>query len=477
MLPLLAQWQLVWLSSKGIKGVSDKLLLGYLLGGALGPPESVEAVNGQLTGPYIKMMNLSHDWLTGYLPFILGKIDRVSFGLLSAADLARAGFVEEEPPMLTVKTPKNGVQIPTSRLYLAVPFVGKDVPSISSEFAHPDIVIGLTTLGYRYEGLRIRDFKILLNSLFTKMATDEAGPYHRRKSCQLFAEWVCLAGGKVRGWERLMSNNSLNSKTKVGAKNPKGSKSEVESSSGQKKKKDKNKNKSGQMRQNETQERWLLKQTRVLSVAAEAALAKIKQHALVTDVWDLWPLHLVDIQDEAIVDVLFTLLHKLPHLIQYWLDRYVFPKTCHHQGLKLCANGQCLGGDMLFSRRIGFSGTPSDLLPLELGRCHYETGSDGQMLSYLTSPRICSYETLKKNWSVKEILTKIAQAKPRYHALIDTGALGQPPLLLLSLSLSLSLCMYVCMYVCMCVCVCMFIHVYIIFIYLFLSVSLSSTNH
>ena len=37
---------------------------------------------------------------------------------------------------------------------MAVPFVGKDVPSRSSEFAHPDVVIGLTILAYRYEGLR-----------------------------------------------------------------------------------------------------------------------------------------------------------------------------------------------------------------------------------------------------------------------------------------------------------------------------------
>lgn len=35
-----------------------------------------------------------------------------------------------------------------------MPFVGKDVPSRSSEFAHPDVLIGLTTLAYRYSGLR-----------------------------------------------------------------------------------------------------------------------------------------------------------------------------------------------------------------------------------------------------------------------------------------------------------------------------------
>jgi hypothetical protein len=40
--------------------------------------------------------------------------------------------------------------VPRSRLKLGVPFVGKDVPSKSSEFAHPDVIIGLTVLAFRY---------------------------------------------------------------------------------------------------------------------------------------------------------------------------------------------------------------------------------------------------------------------------------------------------------------------------------------
>jgi hypothetical protein len=51
------------------------------------------------------------------------------------------------------------------RLALAVPFIGKDVPSAASEFAHPDVIIGLTILAYRYEGLRIDDFLELLRAL------------------------------------------------------------------------------------------------------------------------------------------------------------------------------------------------------------------------------------------------------------------------------------------------------------------------
>eukprot|EP00959_Pyramimonas_sp_CCMP1952_P120448 2518679-Pyramimonas_sp.AAC.1 len=40
-----------------------------------------------------------------------------------------------------------------------------------------------------------------------------------------------------------------------------------------------------------------------------------------------------------------------------------------NQPLKLSASGHDLGGRLLFGRCLGFSGTPSDLLPLELGRC------------------------------------------------------------------------------------------------------------
>ena len=48
---------------------------------------------------------------------------------------------------------------------MAVPFVGKDVPSRSSEFAHPDVLIGLSLFAYRYEGLRIKDLKVLVSEL------------------------------------------------------------------------------------------------------------------------------------------------------------------------------------------------------------------------------------------------------------------------------------------------------------------------
>ena len=44
----------------------------------------------------------------------------------------------------------------------AVPFIAKDCPSAASEFAHPDVAIGLTIFSYHFEGLRSKDFLLLL---------------------------------------------------------------------------------------------------------------------------------------------------------------------------------------------------------------------------------------------------------------------------------------------------------------------------
>ena len=67
------------------------------------------------------------------------KANRVPFGLLKPAEIDAAAAAGN---------------LPRSRRFLAVPFVGKDAPSPSSEYAHPDVAIGLSYLAYRFEGLR-----------------------------------------------------------------------------------------------------------------------------------------------------------------------------------------------------------------------------------------------------------------------------------------------------------------------------------
>ncbi|CAN0404007.1 unnamed protein product, partial [Discosporangium mesarthrocarpum] len=139
---------------------------------------------------------------------------------------------------------------------------------------------------------------------------------------------------------------------------------------------------------------------------------------------DLWPLQLVDLRDDEMVNTLYWLLRKLPQAIEYYLDSLVFPETMEHRGLKLAANGQDVGGSMLFDVKLGFSGTPSDLLPVELGRCQFEMGNTAMMIHYLTDSTVASYKPLGDEWSVQELLRVVATSKdPPFHALIDGGAL------------------------------------------------------
>ena len=131
-----------------------------------------------------KLLNLTHDWLLTFFPHCMKKINRVSFGLLNKKDCEKA--LEKDPLM------------PRTRLKLAVPFLGKDVPSSSSEFAHPDVIIGSTILAYRYSGLRYSDFADVVDSL-TSDFSREIGPSRDRKSSRKHEIWVRESGGRVRG--------------------------------------------------------------------------------------------------------------------------------------------------------------------------------------------------------------------------------------------------------------------------------------
>ena len=70
-------------------------------------------------------------------------------------------------------------------------------------------------------------------------------------------------------------------------------------------------------------------------------------------------------------------------MIHYYLRHHVFPACMNFQRLKISACGHELGSSLLFGKRVGFSGTPSNLLPLDLGECEYEPGSDGLVLRVL----------------------------------------------------------------------------------------------
>lgn len=83
-------------------------------------------------------------------------------------------------------------------------------------------------------------------------------------------------------------------------------------------------------------------------------------------------LHLLELSDADEMEPLYFSLRGSPWLVRHYLERFVFPATMSFSSLKLSASGQELGGSIVFGQRIGFSGTPSDLLPDALGTPRYE---------------------------------------------------------------------------------------------------------
>ena len=291
---------------------------------------------GRMNTEQIMILNLGRDLLATYIPHCLKKIDRVSFGLLNERDLS---------------THADGT-VAENRKLLAIPFVGKDVPSESAEFAHPDVVIGLTVLAYNYEGLRPDHVKML-----AKLLKDD----HKRQ----------LGQASKRPAQKLL-------------------------------------------------DAWI----------AHGARLRREQPAQ-------FPLEYFQVEDDDALGILGDFLcsssvgdirhgdnaFNYPSPAKYLLTQAVFPRTMKYQTLKLSACGQELGSDMVFGARIGFSGTPSDLLPRSLGSCGFEETSEGQILSTLTGVNVVSVEYTPDDWTVEAVLDNIARANPPVHALIDTGAL------------------------------------------------------
>jgi hypothetical protein len=172
-------------SPDGGRALLESQILEYLVHGRAASANTLALVR-QMDPNTMIALNLTHDWLASFLPHVLSKVDRVSFGLLHDVD-ARA----------------LGPQ-PTSRLLLAVPFVGKDVPSPAAEFAQPDVLIGTTTLAYRYEGLRLRDMRRIVRQLKIDFQS-EAGPRAMRPTYELFEGWV-EASCREKGVERSVVN-------------------------------------------------------------------------------------------------------------------------------------------------------------------------------------------------------------------------------------------------------------------------------
>lgn len=268
--PVMADWLYMWIETQHLGTISEKLVKQYILQDGHDGYDSQlgELIQSSLSMEHKKMLNLARDWLKSYLPHVLQKVDRVSFGLLNKDDYERA--IAADPHM------------PRTRGKLAIPFVGKDVPSRSSEFAHPDVILGLTILGYRYEGLRWSDFEDIIANIRSTL-TKEIGPYRLRKSSILYSNWVKDAGGFIKGENDLSTTPS----------DPEN---------------------------------------------------------------EVIPLRLLKRSNDEQMKRLYRFLSNHPDTIHFYLENFIFPAYMDSKILKLSAAGQELGGEMLFKRRIGFSG-------------------------------------------------------------------------------------------------------------------------
>lgn len=134
------------------------------------------------------------------------------------------------------------------------------------------------------------------------------------------------------------------------------------------------------------------------------------------------PLPLFQPTDQEQMAAAFAALRDVPAVVDHFVLNHVFPKVMNHQKQKLMASGIDMGSDMLFEKRLGFSGTTSDLLPTGM-TCDFEPGSEAKIVRTLTNPSVISTMDLQGDWDSQFILRTIATAKPRFHALIDVGAL------------------------------------------------------
>ena len=113
------------------------------------------------------------------------------------------------------------------------------------------------------------------------------------------------------------------------------------------------------------------------------------------------PLELLQLTDKKHIKALSTLLRRLPTVVVEYCKLEAFRLTQHdtkggggYALEKLSASGMDLGSDSLFKSCVGFSGTPSDMIPRkmyisEIEGCKPEKGTDRKVAN-LTMPMLHS---------------------------------------------------------------------------------------
>jgi hypothetical protein len=134
------------------------------------------------------------------------------------------------------------------------------------------------------------------------------------------------------------------------------------------------------------------------------------------------PLDLLQPSDRAQADRCHSALRRNPDAISHYLRTRVFPTVLRSQAERLAASGVDIAGGAMFRKRVGFSGTPSDLLPRGMS-CQFEPGSEAEIALTLSNPEVVQVHRLPKRWSAHSLLRWFASHDPPLQALIDVGAL------------------------------------------------------
>lgn len=169
------------------EAVTDQYLINYICASGKIRKNAAAMISTHCTEKTIQLLNLTREWVLVYLPHVISKIHRVSYGLIAEDDITR--WVNQEIVSAGGdKAAGQNVIVSKSRRLLAVPFDGKDSPSKTSEFANPEIQIGLSIMAYRLNGLRKRDTKDLISHLKHNFST-QPGPFRGRPARIQFEEW------------------------------------------------------------------------------------------------------------------------------------------------------------------------------------------------------------------------------------------------------------------------------------------------
>ncbi len=108
-------------------------------------------------------VRICHKWCQDLLPHVISKHHRYHYGLLSEVDGHDSDL-----------------------FFMAVPFVGKDIPSPESEFSNLDVTFGFTALAYMKQQLRETDIKQLVLHMQHRLREMK----YRMQVLQMWQQWT-----------------------------------------------------------------------------------------------------------------------------------------------------------------------------------------------------------------------------------------------------------------------------------------------